>query len=151
FCAFYRPMNSKEGYLLSNETMFQKIDEMLELGGTGILLQGGLHRDLKIEYYEDMLRALHAKYPRVHLHCFSAPEIINIAELSSLNLRDTIARLRDAGLASIPGGGAEILDDEIRARISRLKCTADEWEAVHRTAHSLGLRTTATMMFGCGE
>ncbi|MBI3403857.1 MAG: dehypoxanthine futalosine cyclase [Acidobacteria bacterium] len=151
FCAFYRPMGSKEGYLLSNETIFQKIDEMLALGGTGVLLQGGLHKDLKIDYYEDMLRAIHAKYPSVHLHCFSAPEIINIAELSSLSLRDTIARLRDAGLASIPGGGAEILDDEIRARISRLKCTAAEWEAVHRTAHSLGLRTTATMMFGCGE
>jgi cyclic dehypoxanthinyl futalosine synthase len=87
----------------------------------------------------------------VHLHCFSAPEIICIAEISNLSVRDTIARLRDAGLESIPGGGAEILDDEVRARISRLKCTSNEWELVHREAHSLGLRTTATMMFGCGE
>jgi cyclic dehypoxanthinyl futalosine synthase len=124
---------------------------MLELGGTGILLQGGLNSDLHIDYYETLLRSLKQRYPRVHLHCFSAPEVLCIAEVSGLTLRDTIARLRDAGLDSIPGGGAEILDDEIRARISRLKCTSNEWEEMHRTAHSLGLRTTATMMFGCGE
>ncbi len=151
FCAFYRPLGSKEGYLLSFETIYQKIEEMLELGGTGILLQGGLHPDLRIEYYENLLRSLKQRFPQVHLHCFSAPEIGCIAEVSGLTVRDTIARLMDAGLGSIPGGGAEILDDEIRARISRLKCTADEWEDMHRTAHALGLRTTATMMFGCGE
>jgi cyclic dehypoxanthinyl futalosine synthase len=110
-----------------------------------------LNPDLKLEYYENLLSSLKQKYPRVHLHCFSAPEIICIAEISNLSVRDTIARLRDAGLESIPGGGAEILDDEVRARISRLKCTSNEWELVHREAHSLGLRTTATMMFGCGE
>jgi len=151
FCAFYRPMGSKEGYILSFEQICHKIDEMLELGGTGVLLQGGLNPDLKLEYYENLLSSLKQKYPRVHLHCFSAPEIICIAEISSLSIRDTIERLREAGLESIPGGGAEILDDEIRARISRLKCTSNEWEEVHRSAHSLGLRTTATMMFGCGE
>ncbi|MFZ0909560.1 MAG: cyclic dehypoxanthinyl futalosine synthase [Candidatus Acidiferrales bacterium] len=151
FCAFYRPMGSKEGYVLSFEEICHKIDEMLELGGTGVLLQGGLNPDLKLEYYENLLSSLKLKYPRVHLHCFSAPEIICIAEISNLSVRDTIARLRDAGLESIPGGGAEILDDEVRARISRLKCTSNEWELVHREAHSLGLRTTATMMFGCGE
>ncbi len=151
FCAFYRPMGSKEGYLLSFDTIYKKIDEMLELGGTGVLLQGGLNPELKIEYYENMLRALKERYPQVHLHCFSAPEILCIAEVSGLSVRDTIQRLVDAGLQSIPGGGAEILDDEIRSRISRLKCTSDEWEEMHRTAHSLGLRTTATMMFGCGE
>ncbi len=124
---------------------------MLELGGTGVLLQGGLHPDLRVEYYETLLRSLKQRYPQVHLHCFSAPEILCIAEVSGLSVRDTIARLQDAGLDSIPGGGAEILDDEIRARISRLKCTSDEWEDMHRTAHSLGMRTTATMMFGCGE
>ncbi len=121
------------------------------MGGTGVLLQGGLHPDLRIEFYENMLRSIHERFPQVHLHCFSAPEITCIAEVSGLSLRDTIARLRDAGLVSIPGGGAEILDDEVRARISRLKCGSDEWEAVHRTAHALGMRTTATMMFGCGE
>ena len=151
FCAFYRPMGAKDGYILSLETIFAKIDEMLELGGTGVLLQGGLHADLKIDYYENLLRAMKQKYPQVHLHAFSAPEIINIAELSGLSVRETLIRLRDAGLDSVPGGGAEILDNEIRARISRLKCTADEWEMMHRTAHRLGLRTTATMMFGCGE
>ena len=151
FCAFYRPLGSKEGYLLSFETIFQKIEEMLELGGTGILMQGGLNPDLRIEYYENLLRSIKQRYPRVHLHCFSAPEILCIAEVSGLTVRDTIARLKDAGLESIPGGGAEILDDEIRTRISRLKCTSDEWEEMHRTAHALALRTTATMMFGCGE
>ena len=151
FCAFYRPLGAKDGYLLSFESIYQKIEEMLELGGTGVLLQGGLHPDLRVEYYETLLRSLKQKYPQVHLHCFSAPEILCIAEVSGLSVRDTIARLQDAGLDSIPGGGAEILDDEIRARISRLKCTSDEWENMHRTAHSLGMRTTATMMFGCGE
>ena len=151
FCAFYRPMDSSEGYLLSEETMFQKIQETLALGGTGILMQGGLHRDLKIEWYQELLSAIRRRFPSVHLHCFSAPEILNIAEISGLTIGDTIARLRDSGLDSIPGGGAEILDDEVRRRISRLKCTTEEWLEVHRTAHALGLRTTATMMFGCGE
>lgn len=151
FCAFYRPVGSKEGYLLTLEEMYQKIAEMLELGGTGVLLQGGLHPELKIDYYETMMRSIKQKFPQVHLHCLSAPEILFIAELSGLTVRDTIARLRDAGLDSIPGAGAEILDDEIRARIARLKCSSDEWESVHRAAHSLGMRTTATMMFGCGE
>jgi cyclic dehypoxanthinyl futalosine synthase len=113
-------------------------------------MQGGLHPGLKIEWYEDLLRAIKQRFT-IHLHCFSAPEITNIAEVSGLSLRDTIARLRDAGLDSIPGGGAEILDDGVRHRISRLKCSTSEWIDVHRTAHALGLRTTATMMFGCGE
>ena len=98
-----------------------------------------------------MLRSIHERFPQVHLHCFSAPEILCIAEVSGLSIRDTIARLRDAGLQSIPGGGAEILDDEVRHRIARLKCKSEEWESVHREAHKLGMRTTATMMFGCGE
>jgi cyclic dehypoxanthinyl futalosine synthase len=151
FCAFYRPLGSKEGYVLPLETIYQKIDEMLALGGTGVLLQGGLNPDLPLDYYENLLRSIKARYPQVHLHCFSAPEVLCIAEVSGLTLRDTMARLVAAGLDSIPGGGAEILDDEVRRRISRLKCTSDEWVDVHRTAHALGLRTTATMMFGCGE
>jgi cyclic dehypoxanthinyl futalosine synthase len=151
FCAFYRPVGSKEGYIQPLESIYAKIEEMLALGGTGVLLQGGLHPDLKIEYYENMLRSIHERFPHVHLHCFSAPEILCIAEVSGLSIRDTIVRLRDAGLQSIPGGGAEILDDEVRHRIARLKCKSDEWESVHREAHRLGMRTTATMMFGCGE
>ena len=150
FCAFYRPMGHKEGYILSHDEIAQKIQETIDLGGTGILMQGGLHPDLKIEWYEDMLRDIKKRF-KIHTHCFSAPEIVNIAEVSGISLYDTIARLRDAGLDSIPGGGAEILDDGVRHRISRLKCTSQDWIDVHRTAHSLGMRTTATMMFGCGE
>jgi cyclic dehypoxanthinyl futalosine synthase len=151
FCAFFRPVGSPEGYIQPLESIYQKIDETLALGGTGILLQGGLHPDLKIDYYENLLASLKRRYPRIHFHCFSAPEILNIAEVSALSLRETLLRLMDAGLNSIPGGGAEILEDEVRHRIARLKCTTKEWLSVHRTAHQLGLRTTATMMFGCGE
>ena len=151
FCAFYRPLNHKESYILPLETIFQKIQETVDLGGTGVLMQGGLHPDLGIDWYEELFRAIKNKFPSVWLHCLSAPEITNIAQVSQISLRDTIARLRDAGLDSIPGGGAEILDDEVRYRISRLKCNTQEWIGVHRTAHQLGMRTTATMMFGCGE
>ena len=104
------------------KTIFEKIQETLDLGGTGVLMQGGLHPDLKIEWYEDLFRSIKQRFP-IHLHCLSAPEVTNIAEVSGLSLRDTIARLRDAGLDSIPGGGAEILDDAVRHRISRLKCS----------------------------
>ncbi|MGA2599452.1 MAG: cyclic dehypoxanthinyl futalosine synthase [Bryobacteraceae bacterium] len=151
FCAFYRPMGHAEGYVHPHEVIFQKIQETLDLGGTGILMQGGLHPDLKIEWYEDLLRSIKDRFPQIWCHCFSASEILNIARVSELTIRDTIARLRDAGLDSIPGGGAEILDDDVRQRISRLKSSAGDWVEVHRTAHSLGMRTTATMMFGCGE
>ena len=152
FCAFYRPMGHAEGYVHPKEIIFEKIEETIGLGGTGILMQGGLHPELKIEWYEDLLSSIKARFgDKIWCHCFSAPEIVNIAEVSGLNLRDTIARLRDAGLQSIPGGGAEILDDDVRKRISRLKSSSQDWIDVHRTAHSLGLRTTATMMFGCGE
>jgi cyclic dehypoxanthinyl futalosine synthase len=150
FCAFYRPMGHKEGYVLPKEKIFEKIQETIDLGGTGILMQGGLNPELGIEWYEDLLRSIKARFT-IDCHCFSAPEITNIAEVSKISLRDTIARLRDAGLDSIPGGGAEILDDAVRHRISRLKCSTQEWIDVHRTAHALGMKTTATMMFGCGE
>jgi len=151
FCAFYRPVRSSQGYVQPLESIYQKIDETLALGGTGILMQGGLHPDLKMDYYENLLTSIKRRYPHVHLHCFSAPEILNMAEICGLTIRDTISRLRDAGLDSIPGAGAEILDDEVRFRIARLKCRTEEWLEVHRTAHQLGLRTTATMMFGVGE
>jgi cyclic dehypoxanthinyl futalosine synthase len=150
FCAFYRPMGHAEGYILPKETIYDKIRETVDLGGTGVLMQGGLHPDLKIEWYEDLFRGIKERF-RIHLHCLSAPEVTNIAEVSGLSLRDTIQRLMDAGLDSIPGGGAEILDDAARHRISRLKCSTQDWVDVHRTAHQLGMRTTATMMFGCGE
>ncbi len=154
FCAFYRPLKGKlasEGYILEFDTVYEKIRETVELGGTGVLMQGGLHPDLKIDWFERLLRGIKERFPRVHLHCFSASEIIAIAEYSGLSIYDTIARLRDAGLDSIPGGGAEILDDVVRHRIARLKCLTADWLNVHRTAHRLGMRTTATMMFGVGE
>jgi cyclic dehypoxanthinyl futalosine synthase len=154
FCAFYRPLKgpaAKEGYILDFETIYDKIRETVELGGTGVLMQGGLHPDLKIEWHEQMLRGIRQRFPRVHLHCYSASEILAIAEYSNLSLHDTISRLRDAGLDSIPGGGAEILDDEVRYKIARLKCLTEDWISVHRIAHKLGMRTTATMMFGVGE
>jgi cyclic dehypoxanthinyl futalosine synthase len=150
FCAFYRPMGHKEGYVLSFDEIAQKIQETLDLGGTGVLMQGGVNPDLKIEYFEELFSGLKKKFP-IHLHCLSAPEILEIAEVSGLTIRDAIARLRDAGLDSIPGAGAEILDDEVRFKIARLKCRSQDWMDVHRTAHELGVRTTATMMFGCGE
>jgi len=154
FCAFYRPLKgpkAREGYILDFETIYDKIRETVERGGTGVLMQGGLHPDLKIDWHEQMLRGIKQRFPKIHLHCYSASEIIAIAEYSGLTIRDTIGRLRDAGLDSIPGGGAEILDDEVRHRIARLKCLTEDWLNVHRTAHQLGMRTTATMMFGVGE
>ena len=152
FCAFYRPMGHAEGYVHGHDVILEKIQETLDLGGTGVLMQGGLHPELRIEWYEDMLRAIRARFgDRIWLHCFSSPEILNIAQVSEISLEETIRRLADAGLNSIPGGGAEILHDDVRQRISRLKCSTEEWLEVHRTAHRLGMRTTATMMFGCGE
>ena len=154
FCAFYRPLKgpaAKEGYILEFDTIYDKIRETVELGGTGVLMQGGLHPDLKIDWHEKMLSGIKQRFPKVHLHCYSASEVIAIAEYSELSIRDTIIRLRDAGLDSIPGGGAEILDDEVRYKIARLKCLTEDWINVHRTAHQLGMRTTATMMFGVGE
>ncbi|HTB15770.1 MAG TPA: cyclic dehypoxanthinyl futalosine synthase [Bryobacteraceae bacterium] len=150
FCAFYRPLGHKEGYLHPKEVIFSKIKETLDLGGTGILMQGGLHPELKIEWYEDLLRSIKANF-NIWCHCFSAPEIVNISKVSDLSIRDTLARLRDAGLDSLPGGGAEILDDGVRHRISRLKSSVNDWIDVHRACHSLGIYSTATMMFGTGE
>jgi len=154
FCAFYRPLKgprAAEGYILDFDTIFEKIRETVELGGTGVLMQGGLHPDLKIEWFEGLLRGIKQRFPQVWLHCFSASEILAIAEYSGLDLEETLKRLRDAGLDSIPGGGAEILDDDVRRKVARLKCMTGEWLQVHRIAHRLGMRTTATMMFGVGE
>ena len=154
FCAFYRPLKgprAKEGYILDFETIYAKIAETVEMGGTGVLMQGGIHPDLKIDWFEGLFRGIKRRFPQIWLHCLSASEVLAIAEYSGLDLRTTIARLREAGLDSIPGGGAEILDDEVRFRIARLKCRTEDWVSVHRTAHELGMRTTATMMFGVGE
>jgi len=114
-------------------------------------MQGGINPDLKIEWFENLFRGIKQRFPQIHLHCLSASEILGIAEFSDINVEETIRRLHDAGLDSIPGGGAEILDDEVRAKIARLKCMTADWMDVHRTAHKLGMKTTATMMFGVGE
>ncbi len=151
FCAFYRPMGHEEGYVLPFETIAGKIQETVESGGTGVLMQGGVNPNLDIAYFEGLFGGLKRRFPDVQLHCLSAPEILCIAEVSNLTIRDTLLRLRDAGMDSMPGAGAEILDDDVRSRIARLKCTTSDWIEVHKTAHRIGMNTTATMMFGCGE
>jgi cyclic dehypoxanthinyl futalosine synthase len=146
FCAFYRAPGHPEGYVLSWEELGRKIDETKALGGGQILLQGGHHPELRLEFYEKMLRFL--KDRGVHAHAFSPPEIVFFSQVEGLSTRDVIRRLIQAGLDSIPGGGAEILVDEARSRVSPNKCSAEEWLNVMREAHQEGLRTTATMMFG---
>jgi cyclic dehypoxanthinyl futalosine synthase len=153
FCAFYRPPGSTEGYVLPREQIFEKIDEMVAVGGDApkaneILMQGGLNPKLRIEYYEELFSAIRDRYPQVHQHCLSATEIIYIAHISRLSLDACIRRLREAGLDSIPGAGAEILSDEVRDIIGFRKDRVDQWLSVHRIAHGLGMRTSATMMYG---
>jgi len=149
FCAFYRRPGKPDTYVHSIEEIEKRIDETIALGGTGVLMQGGLHPDFNIEWYEDLLRTLHAKYPTFQLHCFSPPEIHNISLISGLDYVTIMQRLKDAGLNSMPGGG-EILDDEVRARVST-KCNTQEWLDVMRAVHKVGLISTATMMFGIGD
>ena len=150
FCNFYRRPGDQEGYVLPLESIFKKIEETIALGGTGILMQGGMHPDLKIDYYEKLLSSIRERY-QIHLHCFSPPEIVVLAKLSRISIRESIRRLKAAGLASIPGGGAEILVERMRKSISPGKCSAQEWLEVMRVAHEEGLSTTATMMIGGGE
>jgi cyclic dehypoxanthinyl futalosine synthase len=148
FCAFYRrPGDRNEGYLLPKPVIFKKIEETLAIGGTGLLMQGGHHPDLGVEYYEDLFRSIKARYP-IHLHALSPSEIQHAARRSRLGIPETLARLRDAGLDSIPGGGAEILVDRVRDVISPKKTTSAEWLGIMRHAHRMGISTTATMMYG---
>ncbi len=151
FCAFYAPETSPHGYVLSWEELAQKIRELRAIGGNQVLLQGGLHPDYRVAWYEGMLRRIKAEFPGLWLHAFSAPEVVHIARLSALSVGETLARLKDAGLDSIPGGGAEILAAPVRGEIAVGKCDGEEWIEVHRQAHRLGLPTTATMMFGSIE
>src|SRR4051794_3898519 len=148
FCAFYRsPGDGREGYLLPKPVIFKKIEETLAIGGTGLLMQGGHHPDLGIDYYEDLFRSIKAKY-RIHLHALSPPEVQHISRRSKLTIPETLTRLRDAGLDSIPGGGGEILVDRVRDIIAPKKTKTAEWLGVMRHAHRLGISTTATMMYG---
>lgn len=150
FCSFYRPPASAEGYVLTKDKIFQKIEDAMALGAVGIFIQGGDNPDLKIEYYENLLRSVKRRFS-IWLHSFSASEITNLAVVSNVSIEEALKRLQAAGLDSIPGAGAEILDDEIRQRISPLKINTAQWLDVHRTAHRLGIPTTATMVFGFGE
>ncbi len=149
FCAFYRKPGHPEGYVLSYEEVFRKVEEMIELGGSGILMQGGLHPDLPLDYYTGLLRELKQRYG-IHLHCFSPTEIYGMSKTFGMSYEQVLRELRDAGLDSLPGGGGEILVDEIR-RKRRTECNAQQWLDVMEVAHHLGIPTTATMMIGYGE
>jgi cyclic dehypoxanthinyl futalosine synthase len=152
FCAFYRPDGAEDAYVLSWDQIGEKLRETVDLGGTGVLLQGGVHAKLPFSFYEEMFRFIRTNFPTIHLHALSAPEVYFLQKLTKQPMRDVIARLRDAGMQSIPGGGAEILEDSVRREIwSLTKAPVAQWVDVHESAHGLGMRTTATMMFGVGE
>jgi cyclic dehypoxanthinyl futalosine synthase len=150
FCAFYRNAGSPEAYLLSNEEIFRKIEETLAQGGTQILMQGGVHPDLGIEYFEDLFSSIKSRYT-IRIHSLSPAEVSFIAQHAKISIKETLTRLRAAGLDSIPGGGAEILVDRVRKKVSPNKIRWRQWADVMRTAHGLGMLTTATMMFGSLE
>jgi cyclic dehypoxanthinyl futalosine synthase len=148
FCAFYRDESDPDAYVLTREQLADKVAETIALDGTAILLQGGMHPQLTIDWYETMLRDIKADNPGIHVHGFGPPEVVHIARVSSISVEETLRRLRDAGLDSLPGGGAEILVDRVRDAVSPKKATSDEWLGVMREAHKLDISTTATMMFG---
>ncbi|AOK91923.1 MULTISPECIES: cyclic dehypoxanthinyl futalosine synthase [Paenibacillus] len=151
FCAFYRRPGSDEGYVLPDEVIFQKIKETQEVGGTEILMQGGVNPNLPFSYYTDLLKAIKERFPDITMHSFSPAEIHKMKEKSGLSMEDTIRAIHEAGLDSLPGGGGEILDDRTRRKISRLKGSWRDWMDVMQTAHKVGMNTTATMVIGFGE
>jgi cyclic dehypoxanthinyl futalosine synthase len=152
FCAFYRAPGSKEGYVLPNEVIFQKIQETVDVGGTEILMQGGTNPDLPFSYYIELLREIKARFPQIQMHSFSPAEIMKMKEVSGgLSLEEVIRQIHEAGLDSLPGGGAEILDDRTRRKISRKKGSWRDWMDVMQTAHKIGMHTTGTMVIGFGE
>ncbi|MGL4512784.1 MAG: cyclic dehypoxanthinyl futalosine synthase [Lacipirellulaceae bacterium] len=148
FCAFYRKPKSPEGYVLPIEVILEKIAETVELGGDQVLLQGGLHPDFKLDWYERMLADIKSAFPQVNVHGFSPPEVHHFTKVNKLSLETVLGRLKEAGLGSLPGGGGEILVDRVRKEITRGKVLTDDWLDVHRVWHRLGGRSTATMMFG---
>jgi cyclic dehypoxanthinyl futalosine synthase len=148
FCAFYRSSKSGEGYVLERQELLEKVRETVELGGNQILLQGGLHPNFKLEWYEEMLSDIKSQYPMINIHGFSPPELHHFTKVNKLSIREVLERLKAAGLGSIPGGGAEILVDRVRTTITRGKVLTDDWLNVMRVWHELGGISTATMMFG---
>ena len=151
FCAFYRHEKDADAYVLSYEEIDAKIDELLEIGGTQILFQGGVHPKLKIEWYEDLVAHIHDKYPQITIHGFSSIEIDFIAKVSRISVEEVLMRLKAKGLASIPGAGAEILSDKVRDIIAPKKIDSEVWVDIHRKAHKLDIKSTATMMYGTVE
>lgn len=152
FCAFYRRPGSEEGYVLPDEVIFQKIQETIDVGGTEILMQGGTNPNLPFSYYTDLLKGIKQRFPNITMHSFSPAEIMKMKEVSDgLSLEQVIREIHAAGLDSLPGGGAEILDDRTRRKISRLKGSWRDWMDVMQTAHKIGMNTTATMVIGFGE
>ncbi|WP_347275513.1 cyclic dehypoxanthinyl futalosine synthase [Candidatus Kuenenia sp.] len=147
FCAFYKNIEHSDGYIISKTALYKKIEETLALGGKQILMQGGLHPTLKIDFYTDLLLSIKKNFD-IHIHAFSPPEIMHFSHLNTLPMPEVIRILKEAGLDSIPGGGAEILTDRCRKIISPNKCSAQEWLDVMQSAHEQGMKTTATMMFG---
>ena len=147
FCAFFRKADAPDAYVLTKDQLRVKIEETMALGGRQLLLQGGMHPKLKIEFYEDMLSWMRSEFG-IHIHGFSAPEIHAFSKINKMSYEEVLGRLREAGLASLPGGGAEILVDRVRKELTRGKCLTEEWLNVHRTWHKMGGRSTATMMFG---
>ncbi len=150
FCAFYRDIGSHDAYLLNKDEIFKKIDETIVLGGTQILLQGGIHPELDIDYYTNLLKSIKSRYC-INIHGFSPPEVHSLAEKHSLSIAETLVILKNAGLDSMPGGGAEILSDRVREILSPRKIKSSQWLKVMETAHGIGMKTTATMMFGSIE
>ncbi len=148
FCAFYRTERDYDHYVLSHEEIDRKLDELTSIGGVQILMQGGHHPGLGIDYYLNLLNHVREKYPHINIHAFSPPEFNHFAQVFGMPLREVIAKFKDAGLGSIPGGGGEILVDRVRNRIAPLKCNSDQWLKVMEIAHELGLKSSATMMFG---
>lgn len=151
FCAFYRHEKDADAYVLTFDEIDAKIEELLEIGGTQILFQGGVHPKLKIEWYEDLVGHIHTKYPQITIHGFSSIEIDFIAKVSRISVEEVLMRLHAKGLASIPGAGAEILSDKVRDIIAPKKIDSEVWIDIHRKAHKLGIKSTATMMYGTVE
>ncbi len=151
FCAFFRHKKDNDSYVLKFDEIDEKIEELLAIGGTQILFQGGVHPNLKIDYYEELVNHIHTKYPQITIHGFSSIEIDFIAKVSKISILEVLKRLQAKGLSSIPGAGAEILSDRVRDIIAPKKMDTQEWLEVHRLAHSIGMKTTATMMFGTVE
>lgn len=151
FCAFYRHSKEDDAYILSFDEIGKKIEELIEIGGTQILFQGGVHPKLKIEWYEDLVEFISTKYPTITIHGFSAVEIDYIAKISKITTLEVLSRLKNKGLYSMPGAGAEVLSDRVRDIIAPKKCDTQTWLRIHKEAHSVGIKTTATMMFGTVE